>query len=144
MLTATLFPPPRPSQHGSTWGGNPVACAVATASLQVVVDEKLGENAASVGAHLTRALQALVPSSGGALASVRGQGLLVGVVMGPPAPGRPSAWQLCERLIARSAVLAKPTGLHGDVVRFAPPLAMTVAEADRCVAAVKDAVASFA
>jgi ornithine--oxo-acid transaminase len=111
----------QPGQHGSTFGGNPLACAVMRAALDVLVDEKLAENAARLGEIFRdrmRQVQAQRPET---VDLVRGKGLLNAVVIVPAADGR-TAWDVCVTLMERG-VLAKPT--HGDIIRFAPPLVIT-------------------
>jgi ornithine--oxo-acid transaminase len=103
----------RPGDHGSTFGGNPLAAAVGTAALRVLVEERLPERAAEMGAHLLARLRA---RSHPAVIDVRGRGLLVGVEIDPAAA---SARAVCETLIDEG-VLTKDT--HGTVVRLAPPL----------------------
>ena len=111
----------QPGQHGSTFGGNPLACAVMRAALDVLIDEKLSENAARLGEIFRdrmRQVQAQCPE---VVELVRGKGLLNAVVIVPAADGR-TAWDVCVTLMERG-VLAKPT--HGDIIRFAPPLVIT-------------------
>jgi ornithine--oxo-acid transaminase len=103
----------RPGSHGSTYGGNPLGCAVARAALRVLEEEKLVERAARLGSIL---LEALKPLEGGLVVDVRGRGLLVGLELAQPA--RP----YCERLMERG-VLCKET--HEYVIRLAPPLVIT-------------------
>jgi ornithine--oxo-acid transaminase len=105
-----------PGSHGSTYGGNPLACAVARASLQVLAEERLVERAADLGAKL---LADLAGVEGGIVRAVRGRGLLAGIELDRPAR------TYCERLMARG-ILCKET--HDHVIRLAPPL--VVAEAD--------------
>lgn len=105
-----------PGSHGSTYGGNPLGCAVARAALRVLRDERLVERAAGLGLKL---LEALKPLEGGLVREVRGRGLLVGIELTSPA--RP----YCERLMERG-VLCKET--HDLVIRLAPPLIITEEE----------------
>jgi ornithine--oxo-acid transaminase len=107
----------RPGEHGSTYGGNPLACAVATSSLQVLVDEKMTENAASQG-ELFRSLLAQLASP--LIKTIRGKGLLNAIVIDHPHPE--AAWEICLQMM-QHGLLAKPT--HGDKIRFAPPLLIT-------------------
>jgi ornithine--oxo-acid transaminase len=107
----------RPGEHGSTYGGNPLACAVATSSLQVLVDEKMTENAASQG-ELFRSLLAELASP--LIKTIRGKGLLNAIVIDHPHPE--AAWEICLQMM-QHGLLAKPT--HGDKIRFAPPLLIT-------------------
>lgn len=103
----------QPGEHGSTFGGNPLAAAVARASLQVIVDEKLIENAAIQGGYFLERLME-IPSRH--IQSIRGRGLLIGVELKPEAGG---ARRFCEQL-KLSGILAKET--HQNIIRFAPPL----------------------
>ncbi|MFN5361047.1 MAG: ornithine--oxo-acid transaminase [Bacteroidota bacterium] len=110
----------RPGEHGSTYGGNPLACAVATSSLQVLVDEKMTENAAEQG-ELFRKLLAELASP--LIKTIRGKGLLNAIVIDHPHPD--AAWEICLQMM-QHGLLAKPT--HGDKIRFAPPLLITAAQ----------------
>jgi len=107
----------RPGEHGSTYGGNPLGCAVAIAALNVLRDEKLAENAAAMGDLLRARLEAI---DSPAIAAVRGRGLLNAVVVRPD--GANDAGALCHALM-RAGLLAKPT--HGDIIRLAPPLVIS-------------------
>jgi ornithine--oxo-acid transaminase len=102
-----------PGEHGSTFGGNPLAAAVARAALKVLRDENLAENAASLGEYFTEQL-AEIPSPH--VKEVRGKGLLIGVELKPEAGG---ARRFCEAL-KEQGILVKET--HQHVIRFAPPL----------------------
>ncbi len=110
-----------PGEHGSTFGGNPLAAAVARAALKVIVEEKLVENAATLGDYFQEQL-AEIPSPH--VKEVRGKGLLIGVELKPEAGG---ARRFCEAL-AQQAILAKET--HQHVIRFAPPLVIDKATID--------------
>jgi ornithine--oxo-acid transaminase len=113
-----------PGQHGSTFGGNPVACAVAREALEVVRDEKLTQNARRLG-HLFRSrMQELVDAHPELLKQVRGKGLLNALVINDT-PDSDTAWQFCLELADRG-LLAKPT--HGNIIRFAPPLVISEPE----------------
>ena len=111
----------QPGQHGSTFGGNPLACAVMRASLDVLIDEKLIENAAKLGEIFRERMRQVKAKRPETVELVRGRGLLNAVVIRPHADGR-TAWDVCVTLMERG-VLAKPT--HGDIIRFAPPLVIT-------------------
>ena len=104
----------QPGEHGSTYGGNPLACSVAMAALQVIKDEHMMENAAEMGSLLRSEIQALKSPF---IELVRGKGLLNAIVIKHPNPE--AAWDLCLTL-KENGLLAKPT--HGDKIRFAPPL----------------------
>jgi ornithine--oxo-acid transaminase len=110
----------KPGQHGSTFGGNPLACAVATAALQVVEDEKLAERSERLGMIFRdrmRQLQAEYPF----ITAVRGMGLLNAIEIDRNEESE-TAWNLCL-IMAENGLLAKPT--HGNIIRFAPPLVIT-------------------
>lgn len=104
----------RPGEHGSTYGGNPLACAVAEASLRVIIDERLSENAAKLGDLFRSGLQSLQSPR---IAAIRGKGLLTGVVIHRTPDA--NAWDVCLKL-KENGLLAKPT--RDDIIRFAPPL----------------------
>ena len=110
-----------PGEHGSTFGGNPLACAVARMALKVLVEEDMIGNAARVGADLKGALVAIAAPS---VKDVRGLGLMIAVELHPDAGG---ARKVCEKLMARG-LLAKET--HDHTIRIAPPLILTMAQAD--------------
>jgi ornithine--oxo-acid transaminase len=117
-----------PGDHGSTFGGNPLACAVAREALRVIVDEKLPERAAQLGAYFRALLRELYSPL---VKEVRGMGLLIGVELKPQAgPARP----FCERLM-HLGVLCKET--HDSVIRFAPPLIIERHEIDWAITQVK-------
>jgi ornithine--oxo-acid transaminase len=114
----------RPGDHGSTFGGNPLACAVGLAALDVIEKERLPERAADIGAHLMARLRALASPH---VREIRGKGLLIGVeIKMERGPARP----YCETLMSLG-ILAKET--HEQVIRFAPPLVITREEADWAV-----------
>jgi ornithine--oxo-acid transaminase len=115
----------RPGEHGSTYGGNPLACAVAITSLQVILDEKMAENAAAQGTRLRAGIEAM---NSPFIETVRGKGLLNAIVIRHPDPE--AAWTVCLEL-KENGLLAKPT--HGDKIRFAPPLTITSGQIDECL-----------
>ena len=115
----------KPGEHGSTYGGNPLACKVAITALQVLKDEQMMENAAVQGAHFRKELTNLNSPH---IATIRGKGLLNAIVIDHPQ--KDAAWELCLRL-KDNGLLAKPT--HGDKIRFAPPLIITREQIDECV-----------
>ena len=126
----------QPGQHGSTFGGNPVACAVAREALEVVRDEKLTQNARVLG-HLFRAeMQQLVEQYPDLLVLVRGKGLLNALVIND-SPDSKTAWNLCLAL-ADAGLLAKPT--HGNIIRFAPPLVITEEQLREACGIIKEVV----
>lgn len=121
----------KPGEHGSTYGGNPLACKVATAALEVLRDEKLAENSLARGEQLRAGLRALIGKT--AISEVRGRGLLCAIVIDQPKAGygaKGKAWELCLNM-KENGLLAKPT--HGNIIRFAPPLCITAEEIDQCL-----------
>ncbi len=115
----------KPGEHGSTYGGNPLACAVAIASLKVLKDENLAENAAAMG-ELFRSELSKINSP--FIETIRGKGLLNAIVIKHSNPE--AAWELCLAL-KENGLLAKPT--HGDKIRFAPPLLISKNQILECV-----------
>ncbi|MDP4257345.1 MAG: ornithine--oxo-acid transaminase [Bacteroidota bacterium] len=124
-----------PGEHGSTYGGNPLACKVAMEALQVLQDEGLAAKAEVLGEEFRRALRALGSPHVG---EIRGKGLLNAIVIAHPHPE--AAWELCLALKDRG-VLAKPT--HGDKIRLAPPLVITRDQLRECVEIVGDALCAL-
>ncbi|XP_021952731.1 ornithine aminotransferase, mitochondrial [Folsomia candida] len=123
----------RPGEHGSTYGGNPLACKVAMAALEVMEEEGLAKNAEKMGQVLRTEL-AKLPSS--VVKLVRGKGLLNAVVVAPEF----DAWEMCVRL-KDNGLLAKPT--HGDIIRLAPPLTINQTELDQAIAIMSDTMKSY-
>jgi ornithine--oxo-acid transaminase len=121
----------KPGEHGSTYGGNPLACKVSITALQVLKDEKMVEHAEAMGKLLRQGLNELLTEPRGRsphIAIVRGKGLLNAIVIDHP--NKDAAWELCLAL-KENGLLAKPT--HGDKIRFAPPLVMTEEQVRDCV-----------
>lgn len=118
----------RPGEHGSTFGGNPLACAVAMAALEVVKDEQLSENAAKLGEIFRRRIEHELVQKSELVSLVRGKGLLNAIVINDE-PESETAWNICLKL-AENGLLAKPT--HGNIIRFAPPLIMTEEQLHEC------------
>lgn len=125
----------KPGEHGSTYGGNPLACRVAISALEVLIDEKLAENAEYLGQILRSELTKL---KGGLISDVRGKGLLNAITI--QHPDKEAAWRFCLNL-RDNGLLAKPT--HGDKIRFAPPLIMTEEQIFECVDIIKTTAAHF-
>ena len=119
----------RPGEHGSTYGGNPMACAVASVALDILDDEDLGGHARAMGAVLRDGLAAL---DSPLISVIRGRGLLNAIVIPPlEVKGeRKTAWDVCLAL-AENGLLAKPT--HDDIIRFAPPLVITAEQIAECL-----------
>lgn len=115
----------KPGEHGSTYGGNPLACAIAMESLQVLIDENMADNAALMGELFRNELNKL---DSPLIKTVRGKGLLNAIVVNHPNPE--AAWDLCMEL-KENGLLAKPT--HGDKIRFAPPLIINKEQIHECV-----------
>ncbi|WP_373056047.1 ornithine--oxo-acid transaminase [Zunongwangia sp. H14] len=118
----------KPGQHGSTFGGNPLACAVAHAALEVIKDENLAENAEKLGGLFRRLLDDYIRNSS-IVDSVRGKGLLNAILIND-SPESTTAWDICVAL-KENGLLAKPT--HGNIIRFAPPLVMNEEQLKDCV-----------
>lgn len=116
-----------PGEHGSTFGGNPLAAVVCMESLQVIVDEGLAENAYRMGIDFRERMQALADKTS-LLSGVRGKGLLNAIVINDT-PESDTAWNLCVRMM-NDGLLAKPT--HGNIIRLAPPLAITADQLHEC------------
>lgn len=127
-----------PGQHGSTFGGNPVAAEVGIAALQVVVEEKLAQNARVLGAHFRNAMEGIIERSD-LVTQVRGKGLLNAIVINDT-PDSSTAWDLCVAL-KENGLLAKPT--HGNIIRFAPPLVMSSEELDECIQIIRKTIDEF-
>src|SRR5690606_34941140 len=118
----------KPGQHGSTFGGNPLAAAVAMAALDIVLDEKLAENAERLGAMFRERLNDFIHTSN-ICSLVRGKGLLNAILINDTEDSD-TAWNICLRLRDKG-LLAKPT--HGNIIRFAPPLVMNEEQLLDCV-----------
>ncbi|MCB0397499.1 MAG: ornithine--oxo-acid transaminase [Flavobacteriales bacterium] len=125
----------QPGEHGSTFGGNPIACHVAMAALQVLKDEKLAENAQKLGEILRNELRSMESVS---VQEVRGKGLLNAIVIKHP-KGK-TAWDLCS-MLKENGLLAKPT--HGDKIRFAPPLVITEDQLSECIEIIRRTLMAF-
>jgi len=125
----------QPGEHGSTFGGNPLACKVAQAALEVVLDEKLAENAYRLGKIFRRELQDF---NNDMITLVRGKGLLNAIVI-KPKDGK-EAWDVCLKL-RDNGLLAKPT--HGNIIRFAPPLVINEEQLMICIRIIKKTILSF-
>lgn len=128
----------QPGQHGSTFGGNPVACAVATAALTVIKDEDLAENAEKLGNLFRRKLNDFIRNSN-IVKLVRGKGLLNAIVINDSEDSS-TAWDICMKL-RDNGLLAKPT--HGNIIRFAPPLVMNEEQLNECVDIITKTLTEF-
>jgi len=129
-----------PGTHGSTFGGNPLACAVAVAALEVVKDENLAIKAHEHGQIFRAAMQQLVEDFPSVLKLVRGKGLLNAIEINDSSDSK-TAWNICIKL-AEKGLLAKPT--HGNIIRFAPPLIMNQDELTDCISIIRQTVEEFA
>lgn len=128
----------QPGQHGSTFGGNPIACKVAMTALQVVFDEKLISNARYLGELFRNEINRIIGNSN-LVSSVRGKGLLNAIVIND-SPESSTAYDLCVELM-KNGLLAKPT--HGNIIRFAPPLVITEEELMECVSIIEKTINEF-
>lgn len=128
----------KPGQHGSTFGGNPVACAVAMAALDVIKDENLAENAERLGNLFRRKMDDYIRSSN-IVTLVRGKGLLNAIVINDSEDSS-TAWDICMKL-KENGLLAKPT--HGNIIRFAPPLVMNEEQLLECVSIIEKTLREF-
>jgi ornithine--oxo-acid transaminase len=127
----------QPGEHGSTFGGNPIACAVAVASIEVLLDENLADNALRLG-HIFRQKMNQLATETDAITLVRGMGLLNAVGIAPR--NGKTAWDVCLAL-RDHGLLAKPTREH--IIRFAPPLVMTDAQLEECVGIIRKVVLAY-
>lgn len=128
----------KPGQHGSTFGGNPIAAKVAMAALQVVTDENLVENSERLGILFRNEMQRIIDKSD-LVVKVRGKGLLNAIIVNDTQESK-TAWNLCVQL-KENGLLAKPT--HGNIIRFAPPLVMTEEQLLECVAIIEKTILAF-
>lgn len=128
----------KPGEHGSTYGGNPLACAVAMEALKVLKDEKLAENSEKLGIIFRKEMNKIKDECD-VITLVRGRGLFNAIVI--KEKNGKTAWDVCVKF-AEDGLLAKPT--HGDIIRFAPPLVITEAQLMECVAIIRKVILSFA
>jgi ornithine--oxo-acid transaminase len=128
----------KPGQHGSTFGGNPIACAVAIAALDVVAEENLSERAEELGELFRSEIEKLIEKSD-LITKVRGKGLLNAILINDT-PDSSTAWNLCLKL-KENGLLAKPT--HGNIIRLAPPLIITKEQLLDCVQIIQKTLNDF-
>lgn len=128
----------KPGQHGSTFGGNPIACAVAVAALDVVEEEKLSERAEDLGQLFRSEIEKLIEKTD-LITKVRGKGLLNAILINDT-PDSKTAWNLCLQL-KENGLLAKPT--HGNIIRLAPPLVITEEQLLDCVKIIEKTILEF-
>ena len=127
-----------PGQHGSTFGGNPIACAVAIAALDVVEEENLSERAEELGKLFRAEIEKLIEKTD-LITKVRGKGLLNAILINDT-PESSTAWNLCHQL-KENGLLAKPT--HGNIIRLAPPLVITEEQLMECVAIIEKTITEY-
>ncbi len=128
----------KPGEHGSTFGGNPLAAAVCIEALQVVKDEKLAENSEKLGIIFRKRMEALIQKSK-LIKLVRGKGLLNAIVINDSTQSK-TAWNLCLEF-AKQGLLAKPT--HGNIIRLAPPLVITEEQVHECCDIIEKCVLNY-
>ena len=128
----------KPGEHGSTFGGNPLACVVAKAALGVIIDEKLSENAFELGIYFRSELNKFIKKSA-LVKLVRGKGLLNAIVINDLETSE-TAWNLCVEM-KNNGLLAKPT--HGNIIRFAPPLTITKDQLKKCIEIITNTVENY-
>jgi ornithine--oxo-acid transaminase len=128
----------RPGEHGSTFGGNPLACAVSMAALDVIRDERLDANAQKLGIIFRERMQQMIENNP-IVTLVRGKGLLNAIVLDDSEEGK-LAWNICVKL-AENGLLAKPT--HGNIIRFSPPLVMTEDQIHECCDIIERVIGEF-
>lgn len=129
----------KPGEHGSTYGGNPLACKVAVAALEVLVNENLSEKAEKAGQYFRARMNQLVEQRPELVKLVRGKGLLNAVVINDREDSS-TAWDICVKL-AENGLLAKPT--HGNIIRFAPPLVISEEEMEACCDIISQTILEF-
>jgi ornithine--oxo-acid transaminase len=129
----------KPGEHGSTFGGNPLACAVAMEALRVVEDENLAKNAKELGKIFRSRMRVLEQKRPDLISFVRGKGLLNAIGINDSEQSK-TAWNICLAL-AEHGLLAKPT--HGNIIRFAPPLVMTEAQLSECCEIIEQVFTTF-
>jgi len=128
----------KPGEHGSTFGGNPLAAAVCMEALQVVKDEKLAENSQKLGVVFRQRMEAIMKKTS-LISLVRGKGLLNAIVIND-SPDSKTAWNLCVEF-AKNGLLAKPT--HGNIIRLAPPLVITEEQVHECCDIIEKCILQF-
>src|SRR5699024_10454386 len=125
----------QPGEHGSTYGGNPLACRVAMTALEVLQEEKMAENAVKMGAVFRKGMEDIHSPL---VKEVRGKGLLNAIVIDHE--NKHAAWDICL-LLRDKGLLAKPT--QGDKIRFAPPLIINEEQMQECIGKIKEALETF-
>ena len=128
----------KPGQHGSTFGGNPLAARVGVAALEVIENENLAEKAEALGQLFRKEMNRVIGQTD-LVTKVRGKGLLNAILINDT-PESTTAWDLCIAM-KDNGLIAKPT--HGNIIRFAPPLVMTEKELMECVAIIEKTIMEF-
>tara|TARA_B110000438_G_scaffold302539_1_gene360525 strand:- start:807 stop:2054 length:1248 start_codon:yes stop_codon:yes gene_type:complete len=128
----------QPGEHGSTFGGNPLACVVAKKALEVVLEEDLAHNANVMGERFRDGMNALITKTD-LVEKVRGKGLLNAIIIND-SPDSSTAYDMCLAL-RDNGLLAKPT--HGNIIRFAPPLVINESEMDECISIIENTILNF-
>ena len=128
----------KPGEHGSTFGGNPLACVVAKAALEVIIEEKLPENAMELGMYFRKQINQFIQNSS-VVKLVRGKGLLNAIVINDKDTSK-TAWNLCLEM-KNNGLLAKPT--HGNIIRFAPPLTINKNQLDDCIEIIINTIKNY-
>ena len=128
----------KPGEHGSTYGGNPLACAVAKTALKIVKDENLEENAMLMGNYFRKKMNDLAKESD-LVNFIRGKGLLNALVINDSEDSS-KAWDICLKM-KEKGLIAKPT--HGNIIRFAPPLVINKKEIDESCQIIRDCILNF-
>jgi ornithine--oxo-acid transaminase len=128
----------KPGEHGSTFGGNPLAAAVVVAALQVIKDENLADHAAQLGEVFRDRMRALIKKTN-LITLVRGKGLLNAIIINDT-PDSETAWNICMQF-AENGLLAKPT--HGNIIRLAPPLVITEEQIHECCDIIESVVLAY-
>ena len=128
----------KPGEHGSTYGGNPLACAVAKTALKVIKDENLEENAMLMGNYFRKKMNDLAKESD-LVNLIRGKGLLNALVINDSEDSS-TGWDICLKM-KEKGLIAKPT--HGNIIRFAPPLVINKKEIDESCQIIRDCILNF-
>ena len=128
----------KPGEHGSTYGGNPLACKVAMAALEVIVNENLSDNAFQLGEIFRKEMSSFIGNNS-LVKTVRGKGLLNAIVINDK-PDSSTAWDICIKL-KENGLLAKPT--HGNIIRLAPPLVIDKKQLFDCIEILKTTISNF-
>ncbi len=129
----------KPGQHGSTFGGNPLGASISKSALEIIINEKLTENAKKLGIVFREKINAYIKNSQ-LIKLVRGKGLLNAIVVNDSKRNTQTAWNICLRL-KENGLLAKPT--HGNIIRFAPPLVINRNQMNECISIIIETIKEF-